>query len=89
MSPDRRRLVLVAANWNGEGAVEDIDLTAFRRPGAAVAIYRTTEDPAVSLAYEAGRVGNAGHLIDRQPSGSVSTYVIDGPPVATLRRSAP
>ena len=89
LSPDGRRLVLVATNWSGEDAVEDIDLTAFHRPGAAAAIYRTAEDPAVSLAYEAGRVDDAGHLIDRQPPASVSTYVIDGPPVAALPCSLP
>ena len=89
LSPDRRRLVLVATNGSGEAAVHDIDLTAFRRPGAAVAIYRTAEDPAVSLSYAPGRVNRAGHLIDRQPPNSVSTYVIDGPPVAALRRASP
>ena len=89
LSPDRRRLVLVATNGSGEGAVHDIDLTAFHRPGAAVAIYRTAEDAAVSLAYEPGRVDDAGHLIDRQPPNSVSTYVIEGAPVAALGRSSP
>ncbi len=89
LSPDGRRLVLVATNWGGEGAVEDIDLAEFHRPGAAVAVYRTTEDPAVSLAYEAGRVDDAGHLTDRQPPASVSTYVIEGPPIAALPRSLP
>ena len=89
LSPNRRRLVLVATNVRGQGAVHDIDLTAFHRPGAAVAIYRTAENPAVSLAYEPGRVNKAGHLIDRQPPGSVTTYVIEGAPVATPRRAAP
>ena len=89
LSPDGRRLVLVATNWGGEGAVEDIDLAEFHRPGAAVAVYRTTEDPAVSLAYEAGRVDDAGPLTDRQPPASVSTYVIEGPPIAALSRSLP
>lgn len=89
LSPDGRRLVLVATNGGGEGAVHDIDLTAFHRPGAAVAIYRTAEDPGVSLAYEPGRVDDAGHLIDRQPPNSVSTYVIEGPPATTLRRAPP
>ena len=85
LSPDRRRLVLVATNGSGTDAVHDIDLTAFRRAGAAVAIYRTAENPAVSLSYKPGRVNRAGHLIDRQPPNSVSTYVIDGPPVAVRR----
>lgn len=89
LSPDRRRLVLVAANGSVEGAFHDIDLTAFRRPGAAVAIYRTAEDPAVSLSYEPGRVNRAGHVIDRQPPNSISTYVIDGPPVRARRRAPP
>jgi hypothetical protein len=49
-----------------------------------VAVYRTAEDPAISLAYEAGRVNDAGHLIDRLPPASVNTYVIEGEPVAAL-----
>ena len=77
MSLDRRRLVLVAANGSGKGAVHDIDLTALHRSHAAVAISRTTEDPAVSLAFEPGRANNASHLIDRQSPNPVSTYVID------------
>lgn len=84
LSPDGRRLVLVATNGGGE-AVADIDLTEFHQPGAAVSVYRTTEDPAVSLAREAGRVDDAGHLIDRQPPSSISTYVIEGEPVVTRR----
>jgi O-glycosyl hydrolase len=85
LSPDGRRLVLVATNWSGEDAVEDIDLSQFHRPGAAVAVYRTAEDPAISLAYEAGRVNDAGHLIDRLPPASVTTYVIEGEPVVVRR----
>lgn len=85
LSPDGRRLVLVSTNGGGEEAVADIDLTRFHRPGAAVAVYRTTEDPAVSLAHAAGRVDDAGHLIDRQPPASVTTYVIEGEPVAARR----
>lgn len=85
LSPDRRRLVLVAVNRGGEDATADIDLTRLRRPGAAVAIYRTTQDPAISLARGVGQVNRSGHLIDRQPAASVTTYVIDGRPVVTRR----
>lgn len=87
LSPDGRRLVLVAVNEGGEEGAADIDLIQFHRPGATVAVYRTTEDPVVSLAYEAGRVDDAGHLIDRQPPASVSTYVIEGEPIVTRRGS--
>jgi O-glycosyl hydrolase len=82
MSPDRRRLVLVAINRGDADEREDFDLGAFHRPGAAVAVYRTTADPSSNLAHEVAQVNAAGHLIDRQPPSSVTTYVIDGGPVA-------
>lgn len=87
LSPDGRRLVLVATNEQDDNATEDIDLTQFHRPGAAVAVYRTTADPSVNLAPEAGRVNDADHFIDDQPGSSVNTYVIEGEPIATERRS--
>ena len=82
LSPDGRRLVLVATN-EGEAAVaQDFDLAQLSRARASVRVYRTTADPAVSLREEAGRVNKAGHLLDRLPPGSVNTYVVDGWPVA-------
>ena len=87
LSPDGRRLVLVSINPRGEEAAVDFDLTAFGWSGAAAAIYRTTADPSVSLAQEAGRVNEAGHLVDRQPASGVTTYVVEGTPVAVSRPS--
>jgi len=86
LSPDGRRLVLVATNWRDGEAAADFDLAQFQRPGAAVAVYRTTADPSISLAQEAGQVDDAGHLADRQPASSITTYVIDGEPTAATRR---
>lgn len=85
LSPDGRRLVLVAINSGGSETNEDVDLTAFHRPGATIAVYRTTADPLVDLASATERVDTAGHLSDRLPAGSVTTYVIDGTP-ATISR---
>ena len=86
MSPDRRRLVLVAINRDEAERATDFDLGAAGRPGAAVAVYRTTADASTNLAHETARIDAKGHLIDRQPPSSVTTYVIDGSP---LRRQAP
>lgn len=87
LSPDGRKLVLVATNEQDQNAIADFDLTQFHTSGAAVAVYRTTADPSVTLASDTGRVNDAGHLIDRQPGSSVNTYVIEGEPIATERRS--
>ena len=86
LSPDGRRLVLVAVNARDEGATEDFDLTQLHRTGAAVAVYRTTADPSASLVEETGRVDGAGHLVDRQPPFSITTYVLEGEPIAVERR---
>jgi len=86
LSPDGRRLVLVAINARDEGATEDFDLTQFHWPGATVAVYRTTADPLVSLAEETGRVNDAGHLVDCQPPSSITTYVLDGAPIVVQPR---
>ena len=43
-----------------------------------------TPAPAPTITYI-----HAGHLIDRQPPKSVSTYVINGPPVTARRRASP
>ena len=87
LSPNGRRLVLVATNGRNQDAAEDFDLTQMHRLGAVVRIYRTTADSLVNLAEEMGRVNVAGHLIDRQPPSSISTYVLDGEPVTVERRS--
>jgi hypothetical protein len=79
--------VLVATNDRNQDAAEDFDLTQMHRLGATVRIYRTTADSLVNLAEEAGRVNAAGHLIDRQPPSSISTYVLDGEPIAAERRA--
>ena len=81
MSPDRRRLVLVAINRGAVDKTEDFDLGAVHRPGAPVAIYRTTGDPSVNLSRSGLTVNRDGHLIDRQPSSSVTTYLLDGEPM--------
>ncbi len=85
LSPDRRRLVLATINRSGADEIADFDLTAFHRSGAAVAVYRTTADPAVNLAPAQVRIAADGHLVDHQPPSSVTTYVIDGEPAARPR----
>lgn len=82
LSADGRRLVLVAINVGDGAALEDFDLSRLHRAGAAVRVYRTSAEAAVNLAPATGAVGADGHLIDRQPGSSVTTYVIDGPPVS-------
>ncbi len=77
LSPDGRRLVLVAINHGAGDAAEDIDLSSLDRPGQPVAVYRTTETG--DLVQSQSRVGAGGHLLDREPPASVTTYVIDRP----------
>jgi len=86
LSPDGRRLVVVAINPRDEETTGDFDVTELHRPGAAVTVYRTAADPSVSLTQEAGQVNDAGHLVDRQPPSSINTYVIEGDPIAVTHR---
>jgi O-glycosyl hydrolase len=78
ISPDGRRVVLVSINWQDHEVPVDFDVLALRRAGANVVVYRTTPSPRENWARGVGRVDATGHLVDRQPGQSVSTYVIDG-----------
>ncbi len=78
VSPDRRRLVLVAVNPGAEDMAADIRLAALDCAGRKVAAYRTTA--LRNLERSEARVDDAGRLLDQLPARSVTTYVIDGLP---------
>lgn len=82
-----RRLVLVTTNWDGVTA-NDLDVTAFAKLPASVAVYRTTDDATVNLQQGAIAVSAKGHIVDSLPPRSVTTYVIDGVTPASVPASA-
>ena len=78
ISPDGRRVVLVSINAQDHEVPADFDVSALRRAGANVAVYRTTANPRRIGGRGLGGLMGRGIWMDRQPGQSVSTYVIDG-----------
>jgi len=76
-SPSSKRLVLVSTNWDAVTPI-DLDLRAFLGIPSSAAVYRTTADEAVNLQEASISLSSKGHLIDRLPVRSITTYVIDG-----------
>ncbi len=85
-SPALKRLVLVSTNWEG-AAPNDLDLSAFGPLSTSVAVYRTTADEAVNLEEGSIALSSNGHILDRLPARSVTTYVIHN--VAPISAPAP
>ena len=75
-SPASKRLVLVSTNWDSPAA-SDLDLSEFAGVPSSAAVYRTTADKAVNLQEGKIALSSRGHLMDRLPVRSVTTYVID------------
>jgi O-glycosyl hydrolase len=76
-SPASKRLVLVSTNWDAV-APNDLDLSAFRGLPSTATVYRTTVEQSANLIQGSIPLTPQGHLVDRLPIRSVTTYVIDG-----------
>ena len=77
LSPDGRRLVLVAINHRATSMREDIDISALGRSWQQVRIYRADAATAANPVPSHASVTTDGHLLDNEPAASISTYVID------------
>lgn len=83
-----KRLVLVTANWDAPAA-NDLDLSAFAGLPSSVPVYRTTSDAAANLKQDKVPLSRSGHITERLPVRSVSTYVVDGvTPIANATANA-
>jgi O-glycosyl hydrolase len=76
-APGVKQLALVSTNWDRE-TPNDLDLSAFSPLPTSVAVYRTTADEAVNLEQGSIALSASGHILDRLPARSVTTYVIAG-----------
>ncbi len=76
-SRSSKRLVLVSTNWDAV-TPNDLDLSAFGGIPSSATVYRTTADETVNLQKGSITLSSKGHLIDRLPARSITTYVIDG-----------
>jgi O-glycosyl hydrolase len=86
-SPAAKRLVLVSTNWD-VATPNDLDLSAFRGLPPTATVYRTTVEQGLNLAQQHLTLTSQGHLEDRLPIRSVTTYVVDGVSPASVPTSS-
>lgn len=76
-APASKRLVLVSTNWDA-ATENNLDLSAFGAFPESATIYRTTADAGVNLRQGTIKITPQGHIVDRLPIRSVTTYVVEG-----------
>lgn len=76
-SSEAKRLVLVSTNWDA-AALNDLDLTTFDRLPSSVTMFRTSADEDVNLDEGKVTISPNGHIVDRLPIRSITTYVVEG-----------